>query len=188
MRHWDLPPLVLHPFSQGVNRAAVFEDQGVEAWDNPRRSLMQAKYCEFRMLCFVGKDLMRWVRQCADFASRDALLLQAAITERSFADLLVNRTPPNIAVRFREWGVQEYSNILARSIGLNAIFPGPPEYKVLTDEFLEDLSAYADSLYLRYQNLRPFPRLEPEQFTLSMYTSDEYVQTLEGALKELGDA
>ena len=37
---------------------------------------------------------MRWITQCLDFARRDDLLAHAGIRAQSFADFVVNRTPP----------------------------------------------------------------------------------------------
>ena len=187
-RSWELPPLVLHPFSRGVDNAAVLASGIPEVWDTAKRNMLLAKYCEFRMLCFVGKDLMRWIKQCADFASRDALLAQTGVREQSFSDFVVNRTPPNVAARFRNWGVADYVHILSRSIGLNAVFPNPPEYTAVTEEFLEGVCTYADGLFTCYQNLKPFTHLDPERFSLLLYTSDEYVNTLEGALRDQSSA
>jgi hypothetical protein len=177
--HWDLPPVVLHPFSRGVDESAILAGGGPESWEAARRSLLLAHYCEFRMLCFLGKDLMRWIKQCADFASRDAALRQAGVREQSFADLLVNQTPPNVGARFSAWGVLDYRPIISRSIGLNAVFPYPPAFKVVAEEFLEDVCAYADGLFHSYQSVKPFPRLDAERFSVALYTSDEYVHTLE---------
>jgi hypothetical protein len=187
---WELPPLVLHPFSNGLDAANVLESMKLAlhsagllelcAQEESRRVVLQGKYSEFRMLCFVGKDLVRWIRQCADFTSRDALLAHAGIREQSFSDLLVNYTPLPVAGRFAAWGVGDYRHILSRAIGLNAIFPAPPEFGVLSNDFLENYYSYADSLFTCYQGLFPFTRLDPDHFRFSLYTSDEYLSTVTG--------
>jgi len=193
-RVWDLPPLILHPFGQGLEAATILhsaklalELHGLAVPDDPREDArevrLRARYGEFRMLCLVGKDLMRWIRQCMDFASRDAMLAQAGIREQSFADLLVNRTPATVAARFESWGVIDYRRILSRGIGLVAVFPTPPPYGVVSAEFLADYYAYADSLFACHQTVAPFTPLPWESFGVSLYTSDEYLSTLGGGIE-----
>src|ERR1700690_1638660 len=118
-RRWDLPPLILHPFDRGVDAAASVDSiklalylggMGEVGWE--KEPLLRGRYAEFRMLCFTGKDVMRWVAQCVDFASRDEALACGGIAPQSFSDLLVNRTPPAVAERFESWGVTDYRRVL----------------------------------------------------------------------------
>ncbi len=169
-RRWDLPPLILHPF--GGPEGALEEP------------LPRGRYAEFRMLCLVGKDVMRWIAQCVDFAGRNEPLAQAGIRPQSFADLLVHGTPAPVSARFESWDVHDYRRILSRAIGLTAVFPDPPDLGVVSEGFLEDYYSYADKLFACYQGLEPFVRLEPEAFPFSLYTSDEYLSTLECAAGE----
>jgi hypothetical protein len=190
-RWWDLPPLILHPFGRGLEASTSFDsiklalhlagmgEPGVE-----KEPLLRARYTEFRMLSLVGKDVMRWLAQCVDFAGRDRVLADAGIRPQSFADLLVNRTPPVVAARFESWGVMDYRRVLSRAIGINAVFPNPPDFGVISAEFLEEYYAYADSLFACYQGLTPFTPLEPASFGFSLYTSDEYLCTVKGALDD----
>ena len=136
------------------------------------------------MLCLAGKDVMRWIAQCVDFASRDEILAKAGIRPQSFADLLVNRTPPIVANRFESWGVIDFRRILARAIGVNSVFPNPPDFSVIATEFLEEYYPYADSLFACYLGLTPFTRLGAGSFGFSLYTSDEYLSTLGSGLDE----
>jgi len=182
---WDLPPLILHPFDRGLDAAAVVNsiklslqlcgmgEPGLE-----KEALLQGRYAEFRMLSLVGKDVMRWIAQCADFAGRDTMLANTGVRPQSFADLLVNRTPPAVAARFESWGVSDYRRIVSRAIGINAVFANPLDFSVISTEFLEDYYAYADCLFACYRGLTPFTRLEPASFGFSLYTSDEYLSTL----------
>jgi len=184
-RRWELPPLILHPFDRGLDAAATFDsiqltlqmagmgDPGVD-----KARLLRGRYTEFRMLSLAGKDVMRWILQCADFAGRDEVLARAGIQPQSFADFLVNRTPSGVDARFRSWGVLDYRRILSRAIGINAVFPSPPEFGVLSVEFLENYYAYADCLFGCYQRLASFKPLPPEAFTFALFTSDEYLSTL----------
>src|SRR5580692_6325741 len=74
-RQWDLPPMILHPFDRGMDISAAVNSiklalllggMGEAALD--KEPLLRGRYAEFRMLSLVGKDVMRWIAQCADFA------------------------------------------------------------------------------------------------------------------------
>ena len=74
--------------------------------------------------------------------------------------------------------------ILSRAIGVNAVFPNPPDFGVISAGFLEDYYAYADSLFACYRGLTPFTPLEPASFGFALYTSDEYLSTIGSGLDE----
>ena len=182
--------MILHPFNNGADAGAILASirlslsaDILHAPDGDRAEarerLLQGKYCEFRMLCFIGRDLKRWMLQCTDFVSRDALLANTGIREQSFSDLLVKRTPPSVETRFESWGVVDYHRILRRAIGIGAIFPYPPEYTLLSTEFLENCGAFADILFACYQELTSFRALDPDQFHFALYTSSEYISAIE---------
>jgi hypothetical protein len=182
---WDLPPLILHPFDRGLDVSAAVDSiklslhlGGMGEAGLNKEQLLRGRFAEFRMLSLVGKDLMRWIAQCTDFANRDETLAKSGVRPQSFADLLVNRTPPPVAARFVSWGVIDYRRILSRAIGVNAVFVSPLDFKVISTEFLEDYYAYADCLFACYQGLMPFTRLEPMSFGFALYTSDEYLSAL----------
>jgi len=185
MNHWTLPPLILYPLG-GASAAEAAVDSmrlslalaGLADANPDRERLLRGRYSELRMVCLVGKDLMRWIRQCLDFAGRDEVLARAGIQEQSFADLLVNQTPPSVIARMEAWGVKDFRRIFVRGIGINAVFPEPPPYAVLSTEFLESCYSFCDSLFACYQSLKHFTRLEPAQFEVSLYTSDEYLSTI----------
>lgn len=181
--------MVLHPCGQGldaVNSARLSLPAGRtgEAEEAAREAMLQARYAEFRALCFVGKDLMRWMRQCMDFVRRDAALAQAGLREQSFADLLANHTPVAVAERFDGWGVTDYRRVVARAIGLQGVFSNPPGYEPLAAEFLENYYSYADALFACYQRQADFTPAEPARFRFSLYTSDEYLSTLQSAAED----
>src|SRR2546425_13372041 len=93
-RKWELPPLILHPFSDQSgpgklvqsSRASLMlngllpHDESTE--DELTRKLLEGRVCEIRMLFFVGKDLLRWIAQCLDFASSIPELQGAGICEQ----------------------------------------------------------------------------------------------------------
>lgn len=177
--------MILHPFGRGVDTTAAFDSiklslslGGIGEPGLEKEPLLRARYAEFRMLCLVGKDTMRWIAQCVDFAGRDEALANAGIRSQSFADFLVNRTPPGVAARFQSWGVTDYRRIVSRAIGVNAVFPNPPDFGVISTAFLEEYCAYADCLFACYQGLTPFTRLELASFSFALYTSDEYLSTI----------
>src|SRR6476620_19281 len=105
---WELPPLILHPFSDQAgpgklvqsSRASLMlngllpQDESTE--DELTRKLIEGRVCEMRMLFFVGKDLVRWMAHCLDFASGIAELKDTGIKEQSFADFLVQNPPESV--------------------------------------------------------------------------------------------
>ena len=186
---WELPPLILHPFNQDADHSKLLESIKLSLYshgllelgeaEGVESTLLQGRYSEFRMLCCIGKDLLRWMRQCTDFAGRNEQLSGAGIREQSFSELLVVHTPQRAQTRFEGWGVADYRRIFRRAIGLNAVFPHPPDYSVLSMEFLVNCYAYADALYLTYQNVVPFAKLDPHRFLFSVFTSTEYANRIE---------
>jgi hypothetical protein len=99
--------LILHPFGRGLEASASCDSiklalylGGMGEAGLEKEPLLRGRYTEFRMLSLAGKDVMRWIAQCVDFAGRDAVLANSGIQPQSFADLLVNRTPPGVAARF----------------------------------------------------------------------------------------
>jgi len=185
-----LPPMILHPFNNGADAGAVLgsirlsrsEDlEGPLDGDQAeaRQRFLHIKYCEFRMLCFIGRDIKRWTSQCIDFVLRDALLANTGIREQSFADLLVKRTPPPVVARFENWGVVDYHRILRRAIGIGAVLSYPPEYNLLSTDFLENCGSFADMLFACHQELTSFRALDPAQFRFALFTSSEYISAIE---------
>jgi hypothetical protein len=182
----------LHPLQARLEAAVVDSRRlsiqvalmGDPAWE--KEPLLRGRYAEFRILCLLGKDILRWISQCADFADRDDELRQAGIHPQGFADLLVNGTPEAVAARFECWGVSGFGRVISRAIGINAVFPNPPGYAVISAEFLEQYYSYADSLYACYQSLAPPLRIDYRSFVFSLYTSDEYLDVL-GCKTDEGD-
>src|SRR5713226_5731891 len=98
---WELPPLILHPFSDQSGPGKLVQssranlmlngllphDESTE--DELTRKLIEGRVCEIRMLFFVGKDLLRWVAQCLDFMDGFSQLKSADIRAQSYAALLM---------------------------------------------------------------------------------------------------
>jgi hypothetical protein len=66
------------------------------------------------------------------------------------------------------------------------VFPTPPDFGVISAEFLEDYYAYADSLFACYQGLTPFTRLEPASFGFRALHFGRILSTLARTGDELG--
>jgi hypothetical protein len=97
---WDLPPLILHPFNERISPATLLENSkaalmlaGLAARDGTGDEALQlrvtaGRYAELRMLFFIGKDVMRWLEQCTEWASRVPEFQHAPIRRQSFARLI----------------------------------------------------------------------------------------------------
>src|SRR5260370_25580428 len=88
---WELPPLILHPFSnergpnvllEGSNAAlmlaGLLPGEG-EQPDEVRRKLLVSRYAEIPMLYFMGKELPRWIWQCIEVFANAAKVSGAGI-------------------------------------------------------------------------------------------------------------
>ena len=74
-RAWMLPPLILHPFSDSSGPSRLVESSraslmlqgllpsGELSVEELELRLLDGRYCELRMLFYVGRDLMRWIEQ-----------------------------------------------------------------------------------------------------------------------------
>jgi hypothetical protein len=187
---WRLPPLILHPFAQerGPNsllqgsRAQLmlngFLPNGDSNRDNLERLVLAGRYQEIRMLFFLGKDVLRWVDQCADFANRTPDLKDRGIREQSFSGLLVESPPRDLTAKLMAWGVTDGRGVFSRAIGINAIFTSPPEMELLSTMFLQSYHRFADHFFACYQNLMPFAMLDSEEYKFEIYASDDYARKL----------
>src|SRR5437899_11821045 len=100
-----LPPLILHPFADAAGPDKLVESSraslmlqgllptGERSTEELDLALLEGRYCEIRMLFYVGKDLLRWIDQCMEHVSRQPDLLNAGIRAQSFAAYLINHTP-----------------------------------------------------------------------------------------------
>src|SRR4051812_2397213 len=112
-----LPPLILHPFADNAGPDKLVESSraslmiqgllpsGERSSEELERALLDGRYCEIRMLFYVGKDLLRWIDQCMEFVERSSELREAGIKYQSFAAYLVNQTPAVVQAKLRKWGV-----------------------------------------------------------------------------------
>ena len=188
---WELPPLILHPFSNerspntllegskaALMLAGLLPGEGQEE-DELRRKLLISRYTEIRMLYFVGKDLLRWVGQCMEVVSRAKELGSAGIREQSFATLLVYHTPPSVLQKLHEWGVANPQSVFSRAYGIATIFRDVPLLECLSDSLLLHYHIFADHLFVCTQHLTKFAEITPANFRFELYASAEYARLLE---------
>jgi hypothetical protein len=188
---FSLPPLILHPFADAAGPERLVESSraslvlqgllpgGAHTPEDLERKLIDGRYCEIRMLFYVGRDVMRWVGQCMDFATRNRLILPAGIEKQSFIDLLIESAPSSVEDKLRKWGVADYKAIFSRAIGLNSMFAEVPPRNCLSDEFMRNYFRYADQLFAFSQGQAQYTRINSGRFDFELYYSGEYARMLE---------
>jgi hypothetical protein len=189
---WQLPPLILHPFSGGGNTAELLEGsraslalQGflkpgereeIDKYELERR-VIAGRYQEIRMLVFLGKDLFRWMQQCVDFMERSGDPAMR-MSEQSFASLVVESPPEAVRLKLERWGVTDRRAVFSRAIGVHTLFVSPPPLESLSPVLLQNYHRFADHAYICYQHLKPFQALDARQFDFQIYASEEYARML----------
>jgi len=185
---WQLPPLILHPFSGGGSvdelvdgSKAALELQTVvsPATDHEyelERRILVGRYQEIRMLLFLGKDIFRWLQQCVDSMARSEA--HAHLSEQSFASLVVEHPPTGVRDKLERWGVTDRRAVFSRAIGIHTLFTSPPPVETLSPTLLKNYHRFADHAYICFQHLRQFEELNPKDFDFEIYASEEYAQLL----------
>ena len=191
-----LPPLILHPFTESAATAQVLEsaraslsmindDEGSQKEkDALERQMIEGRFTEFRMLFYVGKDICRWLDQCVDTCGRDPELISLRLPAQSFARLLIEQTPEDVATKLRGWGVVEYARIFSRSIGIFTQFRLPPTPEMLQARYLRHYYRYADYAYTAWKDLDKGPELQFANFPFALFASGEYTRKLEEEWRE----
>jgi hypothetical protein len=186
-----LPPLILHPFADAGGPDKLVESSraslmlqgllpsGERTTEDLDKSLLEGRYCEIRMLFYVGKDLVRWIEQSLDHIEREPGFAGTGIKFQSFAAYLVQNTPPTVQAKLRKWGVADFKSIFMRALGLNAILSEVPARGVLADDFVRNYYRYADSIFLCRQSQTPFTDITQMNFEFEIYASGEYSRMLE---------
>lgn len=187
---WTLPPLILHPFSDASGPGRLVESSraslmlqgllptGELSNDELERRLLDGRYCEIRMLFYVGRDLMRWIEQCQEFVDTNLELADKGFKFQSFAAYLVDNPPAKVVTKLKQWGVADYRAIFQRAIALNCVLADVPEREVLSAEFIRHYYRYADHLFLCRQHSTVFPELPAEEFDFDLFASGEYARIL----------
>jgi len=186
-----LPPLILHPFADAQGPCKLVESSraslmlqgllpsGERSAEDLDHALLEGRYCEIRMLFYVGKDLARWIEQCMEHLDRQAELRNAGIKPQSFAAYLVNHTPAAVQAKLRKWGVADYKAIFMRALGLNAILAEIPPQEMLAEDFLRNYYRYADQMFLCRQGEAKYEDISGIGFEFEIYASGEYSRMLE---------
>ncbi len=186
-----LPPLILHPFSDVAGPARLVESsraslllQRVPASDAVQREelerkILDGRFCEIRMLFYVGKDVNRWIEQCVEWAARDPELSRQDVQWQSFAQLLVENTPEDVKRKLCEWGVVDYRALFMRGLGLYSVFADVPQRAQLTDGFVRDYYRFADQMYECVVKRGPAADLADSGCEFKLYASGEYARMLE---------
>jgi hypothetical protein len=186
-----LPPLILHPFADAAGPEKLVESSraslvlqgllpaGERKTQDIERTLLDGRFCEIRMLFYVGKDLLRWIDQCMELVERSPELAASSIKYQSFADYLVNYAPEPVQSKLKKWGVTDFKSIFSRALGLSALFSAVPDREVLTDEFIRHYYRYADQLFQIRQGETAFMDIGQMEFDFEIYASGEYSRMLE---------
>jgi len=195
-----LPPLILHPFADAAGPDKLVESSraslmlqgllpaGERTQDELDRALLDGRWCEIRMLYYVGKDLLRWIDQCLEHIERDPELRGKGIRYQSFAAYLVQSTPPAVQAKLRKWGVADFRAIFTRALGLNAVLGGTPRCEMLSGEFVRNYYRYADQMFQCRQGQAPFTEIADLGFEFEIYASGEYSRMLEREWETSADA
>ncbi len=185
-----LPPLILHPFSDSSGPGRLVESSraslmlqgllptGELTNDELERRLLDGRYCEIRMLFYVGRDLMRWIEQCQEYTDTNHDLADKGYKFQSFCAYLVDNPPAKVVTKLKQWGVADSRAIFQRALALNCILASVPEREILSAEFIRHYYRYADHLYLCRQHSTMFQELPAEEFDFDLFASGEYARIL----------
>lgn len=193
---FQLPPLILHPFSSSEENALLMESsrasmilQGLAPEDQTPiedldRQLLRGRYAELRMLFYIGKDISRWTEQCSESVKASPQFADRRIRPETFAVLLVHHIPAHVKAKLEGWGVLDFCALFRRSFGLHAVVQDLPAVASFSPDFLRRYHRYLDQWY--EQRLRDFifDRLEWSEFTYELYASGEYSSMLEKSWAE----
>lgn len=191
-----LPPLILHPFSAPDDASMLMEStkahltlQGmapkpVKTAEELDRQLLRGRYAELKMLFYIGKDLVRWMDQCAESASAQERFFGRRMQPETFALFVVQQMPDAIRLKLESWGVLDFSALFRRSIGLHTVFMNLPAAADLSPDFLRRYHRHLDTWYEYRMRERIYDKAESGEFAFELYASGEYTKMLE---KSWGD-
>ena len=185
-----LPPLILHPFADASGPGKLAESSraslmlqgllpsGDFTLDQLESRLLDGRYCEIRMLFYVGKDLVRWLEQCLEHAGRHPDLQSKHYTYQNFVSYLILKTPVSVQNKLRKWGVADYRSIFSRALALHLLFANVPDRQTLSDEFIRNYYRYTDTIFTA--NLQgPVWEVDGAGFDFELFASGEYSRMLE---------
>ena len=192
----SLPPLILHPFADPSGPGKLVESSraslilqgllpgGAQSHPELDRAVLEGRYCEIRMLYYVGRDLVRWLEQCVEYVERQPEFRHSNIRMQSFADYLIQSTPFAVQNKLRKWGVADYKAIFTRAIALNYLFAEIPSCDTLAPEFIRNYYRYADQFYAIGHAMNPYSPIDPRDFDFELFASGEYSRMLEKSWEE----
>lgn len=190
-RPWELPPLILHPFSDKRGPETLLECSraqlmlaGILPMDGYKpevleQHVVEGRVCEVKMLYYVGLDLNRWLEECTEVAASEKELKEAGLSRASFSSLLVTQSPAHVQAKLQRWGVADYKSLFTRALGLNAVFSCPPAVGIAQAAFLMDYHRYADAFFCCWRESQGGCSITPDDFTFELYASGEYAHILE---------
>lgn len=143
------------------------------------QQLLRGRYAELRMLYYIGKDLIRWMDQCAETVVASGRFAHVRIRPETFAVVLVQHVPSHVRAKLEGWGVLDFCALFRRSIGLHAIFLEFPPVDALTPDFLRRYHRHLDQWYEYRLKEAGSHRPEPNEFVFDLYASGEYALLLE---------
>ena len=189
-RVWPLPPLILHPFSGQAGPGKLLEGSKAALMlagvlppssadtEELTRKLLEGRYCEVRMIYYIGRDLQRWVGQCVEMIAHIPELAGQRIRPSSFCRLLVDDPPSSVRLKLEGWGVSDYKLVFSRALGLSAVFCKVPLPESLSDDFLRNYHHFADHLFACMERLEPFDVIHAANFQFDLYGSGEFSRIL----------
>jgi hypothetical protein len=188
---FKLPPLILHPFSAPEDTSLLMESsraslamQGFLPCDQTAmeildQRLIRGRYAELRMLYYIGKDITRWIEQCAETVSAAPGFEGRRISPETFVVFLIQHVPAHVRAKLESWGVLDFCALFRRSIGLHAVFNEMPGPEIFTPAFLRRYHRHLDLWYEERLKDSVFDWPEPNRFTFDLYASGEYTLMLE---------
>jgi hypothetical protein len=185
-----LPPLILHPFADASGPGKLLESSraslmlqgllptGDYSAEQLEERLLDGRYCEIRMLFYVGRDLVRWVEQSLEYIGSHDELQRRGYTFASLVSYLIRRTPALVQAKLRKWGVADYRSIFSRAIALNQIFAELPDRATLSNEFVRNYYRYTDMIFgaVLKGDIR---EVDCRDIDFELYASGEYSRMLE---------
>jgi hypothetical protein len=191
MELFRLPPLILHPFSGPEDTSALMESSRASLVlqgflpptetpaDDLDQQLLRGRYAELRMLFYIGKDLTRWMDQCAESAVFSGQFAGQRIKPETFAAFLVQHVPDHVRMKLESWGVLDFCALFRRSIGLHSVFHEFPLPEAFSPDFLRRYHRHLDLWYEQRLRDTVFDRPQSRQFTFDLFASGEYTLMLE---------
>ena len=171
---WELPPLILYPFKCQPSDVSFAE---IDPCPEETRRGLESRYAEMCMLCYLGRDLDRWLRQCVEMVAGNPHT--DGLGESSFVNLLLFDPPAAVIRKMHDWDVPNFQLVFARAIGLNSVYPVPPAATGVSEPLLRSFHLYADALFEARVRLAPGAEIRHEDFDFEIYSSGEYARLLE---------